>query len=66
MCDAHGRSVCAVSGAERVVDEQITVCRELARVLGIVGRLARLETGVFQQADAVVGHEFSQPLLDRL
>ena len=54
----------AVHGAERVLDEQVAVVGELARELGIVFRLARVEAGVLEHAD--FGHARPKLLLDGL
>ena len=59
--DADGRGVRTVNRAERVLNEQVAVVRELARERGIVLRLARIEAGVLEHLDPIVGQQLAQP-----
>ncbi len=53
--DAHGRGVCAVRGAERVVDEQVAAFGEPPGRLRVVLRLAGVEARVLEHLHALVG-----------
>ena len=57
--DPDRRGVRAVSRAERIVDEEVAALRELAGELGVVLRLAGVETGVLEHLDPLVGEEES-------
>ena len=63
--DGLGRGVRAVRGAERIVDVEVVPVRELAREGRVVLRLARVEAGVLEHAQASVGNELAQAALDR-
>ena len=64
--DADGGRMRPVRGAERVVDEEVEVVRELACELWVVRRLAGVEAGVLQDADPLVGQELPKSCLHRL
>jgi hypothetical protein len=53
--DCLRRGVRAVSRPERVVDVDVAAVGELARVLRVVLRLARVEACVLEYLDALVG-----------
>ena len=63
--DGLGRAVGAMRRAERVVHVEVVAVRELARIPLVVLRLARVEAGVLEHAQPVVGDELAQALLDR-
>ena len=62
--DALGRRVRAVRRAERVVDVEVAVRGELARELGVVLRLARVEARVLEHVDALVRQQLAEPRRD--
>jgi hypothetical protein len=64
--NALRRGVRPVSRAERVIDVEVAVGRELAGVLGVVRLLARVEARVLEQAQPLVGQELGEPRPHRL
>ncbi len=63
--DALRRSVRAVRGAERVVDEDVHPRGESSRRLGIVLRLARVEARVLEHGETLVRDQLAQALGNR-
>jgi hypothetical protein len=55
MGDGLGRRVRAMSRAERIVDVEIRVVRELPGESGVIRRLAGMEARVLDHAKAIVG-----------
>ena len=47
--NSYGRSVGAMHGAERIIDEQITQIRQLVCERRLIGRFPAVETNVFEQ-----------------
>ena len=66
MRDRLRGCMCAMRGAERVVDVEVASVGQLARELRVVLRLARMEARVLENGDARIVHERAQMLFDRL